>query len=109
MIRIRVITGRDENPVKIRWEKRGNLVLDLHGKMLQTAISLCDDVLNQVRNRKHPTKILIITGIGQNSRERPALFNGIRNHIQEYHRDFSYHRAPPKLGGDGAILVERVC
>jgi len=75
-------------------------LLDLHGMLLETAIKQLDAFLRRSQTKGF-FRVLVIHGKGSG-----VLKNGVRAYLQEHQSVTQWHIAPPKLGGEGAVLVE---
>ncbi len=102
------VIDKDSQPIKKEKkksrDKRYDMVIDLHGLHMKAAEQTVKSNLKRAYNL-HYDKVLLIHGIGLHSSEGPVLKDRIRHIVKMslYVRDFTV--APPRDGGDGAIVV----
>ena len=79
--------------------------LDLHGSILADAYTKVDNFISECTANKRK-KALIVTGQGHNSKNKATLKPHIRSYLEKSSRIKRCRRAPLKLGGLGAFLIE---
>jgi DNA-nicking Smr family endonuclease len=94
---------------KIRLNRRfqPEVMIDLHGETRDSALQKTAEALASA-HRKNQRSVLIITGKGLHSGQKGAILNRaiwqwLENHLKAY--PMRLQKAPPYLGGGGAILV----
>lgn len=80
--------------------------LDLHGLTRDEALEALTMFIGGAFRRKQQA-VLIITGRGNHSPEEPVLKKAVEKWLRETGKEMvaDFLRAPPQLGGDGAIVV----
>ena len=83
-----------------------DMTVDLHGFKKHEAIHKLKMILSKSGNSGQ--RILVITGRGNNSEDGIGVIrDAIRNYLECSGKKYirSYYAAPPKYGGDGAIII----
>ena len=101
-------------PRRMRQLKRGRILpeatLDLHGLYREPALEKVRWFLKDAAFHGHRT-LLIVTGRGQHSAEGPVLREAVARYLREQSGKLviEWGVAPPRLGGDGALVVFLRC
>ena len=97
-------------PSRMRKVRRGQLLpeaqLDLHGLGRETACEKVGYFLDNALYHGQRT-VLIITGRGNHSEDRPVLRTSVEEYLGQEGGDrvAEWGRAPQRLGGEGALVV----
>ncbi|AMV72913.1 Smr/MutS family protein [Desulfuromonas carbonis] len=97
-------------PRRMRQLRRGQLLpeatLDLHGLFREPALEKVRWFLQDAAYQRQHT-VLIVTGRGQHSAEGPVLREAVARYLREQTGKLvlEWGVAPPRLGGDGALVV----
>lgn len=97
---------REKKTNSLKSRKIFDETIDLHGMSKDEALDAIKKILTRVRGTGK--KILVITGRGNNSEDgfgvlRDAVRRYLNGEGSKYIRE--YCQAPPKHGGDGALIV----
>ena len=100
----------EPEPSRMRRVRRGQLLpeaqLDLHGLGREAAREKVAYFLDNALHHGQRT-VLIITGRGNRSQDRPVLRTSVEEYLRQEGRGkvAEWGRAPQKLGGEGALVV----